>query len=287
MAWNSSLYRRLATATQSMQVAKHKTLNLRNSLTSPLFGGPSKVSYFHSLAVNTAKDRLNSVPAFQRLLSTSTRAEPATVEAVGPTFTAPTIIHGKDGRQFAVFDTQKHPKLKPSIVRRRLNRMRIFEGAEKNIRHSPWRLNLVCQLVAGLPFQEAMTQLDFCKKSKAPLVQKMLQRTANLADIRHGLQPSQLEIAECFATRGTPLKRVKTMGRGRSGRMEHKHSHMRLVLREVDFKLRIYQAHSVNQKKKWFSLQQLAEKDSTRAKAERDEIRRLEKATKAAAKKAA
>jgi large subunit ribosomal protein L22 len=164
--------------------------------------------------------------------------------------------------------------------------MRIFDGAEKNIRHSPWRLNLVCQLVAGLPFQEAMTQLDFCKKSKAPLVQKMLQRTANLADIRHGLQPSQLEIAECFATRGTPLKRVKTMGRGRSGRMEHKHSHMRLVLREVDFKLRIYQAPSVNQKKKWFMLQQHAEKDSTRAKAERDEIRRLEKATKAAAKKA-
>jgi large subunit ribosomal protein L22 len=290
MAWSSSLFRRLATATQSMQ-----TLNLRNSLTSSLSGGPSKASSFHSLAVNTAKDRLHSVTSTTagcqsvRLLSTSTQeaTEAATAEAAaGPSFTKPTIIHGKDGRQFAVFDTQKHPKLKPSIVRRRLNRMRIFDGAEKNIRHSPWRLNLVCQLVAGLPFQEAMTQLDFCKKSKAPLVQKMLQRTANLADIRHGLQPSQLEIAECFATRGTPLKRVKTMGRGRSGRMEHKHSHMRVVLREVDFKLRIYQAPSVNQKKKWFMLQQNAEKDSTRAKAERDEIRRLEKATKAAAKKA-
>jgi large subunit ribosomal protein L22 len=237
--------------------------------------------------LNTAKDRLHSITGCQRLFSTQPAAtEPATTEAAGPSFTKPTIIYGKDGRQFAVFDTQKHPKLKPSIVRRRLNRMKIFDGAEKNIRHSPWRLNLVCQLVAGLPFQEAMTQLDFCKKSKAPLVQKMLQRTANLADIRHGLQPSQLEVAECFATRGTPLKRVKTMGRGRSGRMEHKHSHMRLVLREVDFKLRIYQAPSVNQKKKWFTLQQHAEKDSTRAKAERDEIRRLEKATKAAAKKA-
>jgi large subunit ribosomal protein L22 len=277
MAWSSSLYRRLATATQS--------LNLRNSLTSSL-SRPSKVSNFHSLAVNTTKDRLHSVTGCQRLFSTQPATEPATAETAGPSFTKPTIIQGKDGRQFAVFDTQKHPKLKPSIVRRRLNRMRIFDGAEKNIRHSPWRLNLVCQLVAGLPFQEAMTQLDFCKKSKAPLVQKMLQRTANLADIRHGLQPSQLEVAECFATRGTPLKRVKTMGRGRSGRMEHKHSHMRLVLREVDFKLRIYQAPSVNQKKKWFTLQQHAEKDSTRAKAERDEIRRLEKATKAAAKKA-
>jgi hypothetical protein len=197
MAWSSSLYRRLATATQS--------LNLRNSLTSSL-SRPSKVSNFHSLAVNTTKDRLHSVTGCQRLFSTQPATEPATAEATGPSFTKPTIIQGKDGRQFAVFDTQKHPKLKPSIVRRRLNRMRIFDGAEKNIRHSPWRLNLVCQLVAGLPFQEAMTQLDFCKKSKAPLVQKMLQRTANLADIRHGLQPSQLEVAECFATRGTPLR---------------------------------------------------------------------------------
>ena len=39
--------------------------------------------------------------------------------------------------------------------------------------------------------------------------------TANFADIRHGLQPSQLEVAECFVTKGTPLKRIKPMARGR------------------------------------------------------------------------
>jgi hypothetical protein len=39
--------------------------------------------------------------------------------------------------------------------------------------------------------------------------------------------------------------------------------------------LRIYQAPSVNQKQKWFMLRQHAEKDSTRAKVERDEILRL------------
>jgi large subunit ribosomal protein L22 len=281
MGWNNSLYRRLAT--QSMQVVKHQTLSFGNSLTSAL-PGPCKTSSFHSLAIGTAKDRLVSLSGFRKFLSTSPRTE-TNAESAPPSFTTPSIIHGKNGRQFAVFSGQKHPKLKPSIVRRRLNRMSIFEGSEKNIRHSPWRLNLVCQLVAGLPLQEAMTQLEFCKKSMAPLVQKVIQRTANLADIRKGLQLSQLEIAECFATRGTPLKRMKTMGRGRSGRMEHKHAHMRLVLREVDFKLRIYQAPSVNQKKKWFSLQQQAEKDSTRAKAERDEIARLERATKEAAAK--
>ena len=132
---------------------------------------------------------------------------------------------------------------------------------------------------------QALTQLEFCKKRMAPLVQKVLQRTADLADTRHGLQPSQLEVAECFATKGTPLKRVKIMGRGRSGRMERKHAHFRVVLREIDFALKIHQAPTVNQKKQWFLLQQQAEKDGARATAEREEMARLERETKAAARK--
>lgn len=200
------------------------------------------------------------------------------------TLTEPQIVETDDGRKFAAFvDTKRQPKLKPKIVRRRLGKMRVYEGAEKNIRHSPWRLNLLCQLAAGLPLPEALTQLEFCNKSMAPLVQRVLKRTSNLADIRHGLQPSQLEVAECFATKGKPLKRLKPMGRGRTGRMEHKHAHMRVVLREIDFKLRIYQAPTLNQKKKWFLLQQQAERDGARAQAEREEIARLER--EAAAKK--
>lgn len=202
-----------------------------------------------------------------------------------PTSIQPQMIQTEDGRQFAAFDMTITPKLKPYIVKRRLDRMRLYEGAEKNIRHSPWRMNLVCQFAAGLPLQEALLQLKFCQKSKAPLVEKVLRRTANLADIRDGLQHSQLEVAECFATKGTPLKRIKPMGRGRTGRMEHKHSHIRVVLREIDFKLRLYQAPTINQKKKWFLLQQEAEKDAKRVQEEREEIRRLEEEAKEREKK--
>jgi len=67
--------------------------------------------------------------------------------------------------------------------------------------------------------------------------------------------------------------------------MEHKHSHMRVVLREIDFKLRIYQAPSVNQKKKWWTMQQQAERDGARARAEREEIERLKRQAEAAAAK--
>ena len=76
-------------------------------------------------------------------------------------------------------------------------------------------MNLVCQFAAGLTVPEAMKQLTFLNKRMAPRVSNVIRRTANLADIRDGLQPSQLEVAECFATQGTHLKRLKIMGRGR------------------------------------------------------------------------
>lgn len=76
-------------------------------------------------------------------------------------------------------------------------------------------MNLVCQFAAGLTVPEAMKQLTFLNKRMAPRVSNVIRRTANLADIRDGLQPSQLEVAECFATHGTHLKRLKIMGRGR------------------------------------------------------------------------
>jgi large subunit ribosomal protein L22 len=205
---------------------------------------------------------------------------------VEPTAIQPSIVQSADGRQFAAFELPKiQRKLKPYIVKRRLDRMRTFIGKQKNIRHSPWRMNLVCQFAAGKTLTDAIQQLTFCRKSMAPLVQKVLVRTANVADMKHGLQQSQLEVAECFATKGKPLKRSRIMGRGRAGRMEHKHSHFRVVIREIDFKLRIYQAATLGEKKRWFLRQQQAEADFAKTKAERDEIVRLEKETEAYRKK--
>jgi hypothetical protein len=120
------------------------------------------------------------------------------------------------GQQYGVLmDTRNMPKLKPSVVRRRLDRMKTYIGTEKGIRHSAWKINRICQLAAGLTLEEALTQLKFCDKKNADLVAKVLKRTSNLADIRDGLQMSQLEVAECFATKGMMLKRLKPMGRGR------------------------------------------------------------------------
>ncbi len=63
----------------------------------------------------------------------------------------------------------------------------------------------------------------------------------------------------------------------RTGSLVHKHSNIRVLLREIDFPLRIYEQKSLNQKKKWLQHQQRAEQEARAAKAKRDEMKRLEK----------
>ncbi|CAJ1959600.1 unnamed protein product [Cylindrotheca closterium] len=185
-------------------------------------------------------------------------------------------IFSSDGTEYGMLlDTRKMSKLKPSIVQKRLAECKTYEGKEKSIRQSPWKLNRVCQLAAGLTLEEALTQLKFCDIKNADLVAKVLTRTSNLADIKDGLQISQLEVAECFTTKSMMLRRIKPMGRGRHGIMHHKHSHIRVVLREIDFPLRILQQKSLNQKKKWLWYQHRAENDYQASKAKRDEMLRL------------
>jgi len=233
------------------------TINERNGSPSP------NVSFSSRL--------LSSVSSARNTSSKDENADFGATESLGSLLTA------EQAEKFAAFaHITRYQKVKPFIVKRRLGRLHKYIGNEKGIRHSPWRMNLVCQFAAGQTVDDALKQLMFCQKSKAPLVAKVIRRTSNLADIRHGLQPSQLEVAECFATHGTHLKRLKIMGRGRSGVKHRRHSHIRLVLREIDFPLKLTQAKSLNQKKRWLERLEIARGDYEKAKSEREELAKLE-----------
>jgi large subunit ribosomal protein L22 len=203
------------------------------------------------------------------------------------------IATGPDGTQYDIplkplgdFAQTRHaPKLAPRFKKARIAKLRIAEGKTKNIRHSPWRLNLICQFAAGKTVPEAMIQLKFCEKVKAPLVTTLLQRTVNTARQKYGLLPSQLEVAECFATHGTHLKRVKIMGRGRAGKKLRRFSHMRIVLREIDFPLKIMTSTSMNQRNKWIKKMEIALEDQVESQREQEEIEKLEKELEEARKK--
>eukprot|EP00980_Cylindrotheca_fusiformis_P004866 scaffold1035_cov115-Cylindrotheca_fusiformis.AAC.6 len=253
-----------------------------------LFRGPS-VGYRSPTGVGQEQHKqplgffssLARPPSFERL-SGSAAGINSEVEAMDhfqsdtfETVSTSRIFANRGANYGLIFDTRKLPKLKPSTVKRRLSKCKTYQGKEKSIRQSPWKLNRVCRLAAGLTLEEALTQLKFCDLKNAGLVASVLKRTSNLADIRHGLQVSQLEVAECFATKAMMLRRIKTMGRGRHGVLHHKFSHIQVVLREIDFPLRIYQQNSLSQKRKLLQHQHRAEQDAKAAKAKREEMHRM------------
>ena len=205
------------------------------------------------------------------------------------------IATGPDGSKYSIplkplgkFNQVRHaPKIAPRIVNSRIKKLRTVVGNKKRIRHSPWRLNLVCQFAARETYNvvDAMEQLEYVNKVKAPLVRSVIQNTANSAKVKYGLLPSQLEVAECFTTQATHIKRIKRMGRGRAGKMYRRHSHIRVVLREIDFPLKIMQSTSWNQRKKWVKMMDTALQEQSAYMAEKEEIEALERAAEEAKKK--
>ena len=71
---------------------------------------------------------------------------------------------------------------------------RTVSATKKNIRVSPWKLNLLAKQVRRMRVQDARLQLKFSVKRKAGLVDDVIRKTANLADIRYNLKPEQLEV---------------------------------------------------------------------------------------------
>ena len=182
--------------------------------TSTLISSPLS---FSSIGKFSSSDATTTTTESKKDESTDTDALSEEIQQQVLSPTSPTVVtDSESGEKFGILlDTRKLPKLKPSVVRRRLANCRIYEGRERSIRQSPWKLNRICQLSAGLTLEEALTQLKFCDLKNADLVAKVLKRTSNLADIRDGLQISQLEVKECFATKSLMLRRIKPMGRGR------------------------------------------------------------------------
>lgn len=167
--------------------------------------------------------------------------------------------------------------LRPAVVQKRLAKLRTYKGRQKSIRGSPWKLNLVCHLAAGLPVVEALNQLKFCVKAKAPLVSQVIQRTANLASIRDGLPMSQLEVATCFSTHGIPLKRIRYHAKGRHGEVRREFSHLNVTLREIDFDLKMVQSKTLGEMKRWLMHKAMVSEEQKKMNVEAKEMEILER----------
>jgi large subunit ribosomal protein L22 len=100
------------------------------------------------------------------------------------------------------------------------------------LRTSPRKLNLVAQMIRGMPADQALSQLTFSRRRIAREVRKVLLSAVANAENNHDLDVDRLVIKEASVGKALVMKRFRPRARGRVGRIEKPFSKLRIVVQE-------------------------------------------------------
>jgi len=120
---------------------------------------------------------------------------------------------------------------KPNPPRVAENEARAFV---KHLRISPQKLNLVAEMIRGMPVEEALIALQFSSKRIAKDVRKALSSAIANAENNHELDVDRLIVAHASVGKQMVIKRIRARARGRAGRIEKPFSNLTIVVREVE-----------------------------------------------------
>ncbi len=104
----------------------------------------------------------------------------------------------------------------------------------KYVRTSPYKLNLVAQMIRGKKADKAMIDLDFSNKRIAQDVKKVLQSAVANAENNHGLDVDKLYVAEAHVGKSIMMRRFRARARGRASRIEKQFSRITVIVREKE-----------------------------------------------------
>ena len=86
--------------------------------------------------------------------------------------------------------------------------------------------------IRGKDVQTALGIVTYNPRYASSLIEKLLKSAIANAENNNGMDPENLYIAECYANKGPTMKRIKPRAQGRAYRIEHRMSHITLVLDE-------------------------------------------------------
>lgn len=108
----------------------------------------------------------------------------------------------------------------------------------RSLHLAPRKMRLVTNLVKGMRYSEAMTQLSFTNKKGAKMLQKLLQSAAANAEHNFSLNRDNLFIKELTCDMGPVMKRSFPRARGSAFMIRRKLSHVNVILEEREVKAR-------------------------------------------------
>ncbi len=101
-----------------------------------------------------------------------------------------------------------------------------FKQSFKNISYSPLRMNIVAKGLRRLTVPEALAQASLSVKKGGMIAHALIEKASAMMLKRHGLPHEALVVDELTVLTGPGQKRVKIMGRGRTGIEFIRSSHM-------------------------------------------------------------
>mmetsp|Transcript_30807 Transcript_30807/g.31356 ORF Transcript_30807/g.31356 Transcript_30807/m.31356 type:complete len:181 (+) Transcript_30807:146-688(+) len=146
------------------------------------------------------------------------------------------------------------------LMTERMMSTNVVEVKIKDIRQSPWKMNFLVKLVRDKWVPDALAQMKFSPKVRSKEIGNLIQRASILASIRHETIPEELKVQEVSVTKGKTMKRMRIMGRGRTGVGYARWSHITLKLAQIDFDSEIEKATSNNQRERWRKRKELVER---------------------------
>ncbi len=102
------------------------------------------------------------------------------------------------------------------------------------LKTSPQKLNLVAEMIRGMPVDRALNALVLSKRRIANDVRKTLQSAIANAENNHGLDVDELVVAEAYVGKNLIIKRGRPRARGRFGRIEKPFSQLTIKVREIE-----------------------------------------------------
>jgi len=112
----------------------------------------------------------------------------------------------------------------------------------KYLRVSDLKARMVLNQIKGKGIEEATAILRYSPRYAADLIQKVLKSAVANAEHNMGLDPDDLYVEDAIANKGTTYGsrfRMKPRAKGRGYRIEHKYSHISIVLNEMPERMRL------------------------------------------------
>ena len=102
----------------------------------------------------------------------------------------------------------------------------------KTVRIAPRKTRLIINLIRGKDVNEARAILANQPQRASRVISKVLESSISNAVNNFNMNEDNLYVKECYVDEALVMKRIKFDSRGRTGRNDHKTSHITIVVAE-------------------------------------------------------